>query len=211
MKKVYVVGEAKHYANFINEFEFVDNIEDADIVIFTGGEDVDPSLYGAKRHPETYSNIERDLYEKEMFEKIRPDQLVVGICRGSQFLCVMNGGRLVQHCTKHGIFGTHPILMLQNGMVYEITSTHHQMQYPYNLPNKYYTLVAVSKDFLSLKYEGDLIDSNSIRFNGEPEIVIYHKENMPKCIAIQGHPEYMRKESPIVKYLNNLINHKLEK
>jgi hypothetical protein len=85
------------------------------------------------------------------------------------------------------------------------------MQYPYNLPNKDYTLVAISKSFLSLNYEGDLINSNSIRFNGEPEIVIYHKENMPKCIAIQGHPEYMRKESPIVEYLNNLINHKLEK
>lgn len=123
----------------------------------------------------------------------------------------MNGGRLVQHCTKHGIFGTHPIWILQNRMVYEITSTHHQMQYPYNLPSKDYTLVAISKSFLSLNYEGDLINSNSIRFNGEPEIVIYHKENMPKCIAIQGHPEYMRKESPIVEYLNNLINHKLEK
>lgn len=82
MKKVYVVGEAKNYANFIVGASHVDNIEDAEIVIFTGGEDVDPSLYGEEKHKTTYSNIDRDLYEKEMFEKIQPNQLVVAICRG---------------------------------------------------------------------------------------------------------------------------------
>ena len=82
MKKVYVVGEAKHYADFITGVSLVENIEDADIVVFTGGEDVDPSMYGVKKHPQTYSNLQRDLYEKEMFEKINPNQLVVGICRG---------------------------------------------------------------------------------------------------------------------------------
>lgn len=80
--KVYVVGEQKNYANFLRDFEMVDNIEDAQVVIFTGGEDVDPKLYGAKKHPATYSNPERDKYELEMFKKIKPNQLVVGICRG---------------------------------------------------------------------------------------------------------------------------------
>ena len=70
MKKVYVVGTAKHYADFITNIKHVDNIEEADIVIFTGGEDVDPSLYHEEKHPTTYSNIARDKYEKEMFEKI---------------------------------------------------------------------------------------------------------------------------------------------
>ena len=82
MKKVYVVGDAKHYADFITGVKLVNNIEDANIVLFTGGEDVDPSLYGCEKHYTTYSNIERDLYEKEIFEKINPNQLAVGICRG---------------------------------------------------------------------------------------------------------------------------------
>lgn len=82
MKKVYVVGEAKHYASFITNIKLVDDITTADIVVFTGGEDVDPSLYGATKHPKTYSNLERDLYEKSVFDKINPNQLVVGICRG---------------------------------------------------------------------------------------------------------------------------------
>ena len=54
----------------------------ADIVLFTGGEDVDPSLYGCEKHPTTYSNINRDLEEKAIFEKVKPHQLCLGICRG---------------------------------------------------------------------------------------------------------------------------------
>ena len=110
MKKVYVVGEAKHYASFITNIKLVDDITTADIVVFTGGEDVDPSLYNAEKHPKTYSNLARDLYEKEMFEKIKPHQLVIGICRGSQFLCVMNGGKLIQHVNGHALFSTHEII-----------------------------------------------------------------------------------------------------
>lgn len=208
MKKVYVIGEAKHYADFITGVSLVENIEDADIVVFTGGEDVDPSMYGAKKHPQTYSNLQRDLYEKEMFEKINPNQLVVGICRGSQYLCVLNGGKLVQHCTNHGIFGTHSILC--GDTVYEITSTHHQMQYPFNLDDEDYTLIGISYTRRSLDYEGDSIDGVDIVYKGEPEIVLYHKKGMPRCLAIQGHPEYMRKEAPVVKYLNKLINDNLK-
>lgn len=208
MKKVYVVGEAKHYADFITGVSLVENIEDADIVVFTGGEDVDPSMYGAKKHPQTYSNLQRDLYEKEMFEKINPNQLVVGICRGSQYLCVLNGGKLVQHCTGHGIFGTHSILC--GDTVYEITSTHHQMQYPFNLNDEDYTLIGISYTRRSLSYEGDGISGIDVVYKGEPEIVLYHKKEMPRCLAIQGHPEYMRKEAPVVKYLNKLINDNLK-
>lgn len=82
MKKVYVVGPAKGYAKWLANHVLVDNIEEADIVMFTGGEDVDPSLYGCEKHPTTYSNIKRDLEEKAIFEKVRPDQLCLGICRG---------------------------------------------------------------------------------------------------------------------------------
>lgn len=210
MKKVYVVGEAKHYANFIKDFTLVEDIKDANIVVFTGGEDVDPSLYGENAHYSTYSNLARDLEEKKIFESIQPNQLVVGICRGSQFLCVMNGGKLVQDCDNHGIFGTHPIIDILEDEVYEITSTHHQMQYPYNINPDYFTLQAISYGNRSYYYAGDGILDLNVQNNGEPEIVIYHKPDKPRCIAIQGHPEYMRKEAPIVSYLNNLINKNLK-
>ena len=82
MRKVYVVGPAKQYSKWLHNHELTDNLEEANIVIFTGGEDVDPSLYGCGKHPTTYSNIARDLEEKAVFEKVRSDQLCVGICRG---------------------------------------------------------------------------------------------------------------------------------
>lgn len=82
MKNIYVVGEAKHYADFIEGANLVDTIAEADIVVFTGGEDVTPSLYGAKAHPKSFYNPLRDKEEITMFNKIKPHQLVVGICRG---------------------------------------------------------------------------------------------------------------------------------
>lgn len=82
MIKVYVVGNSKYYASFLTNVELTDDITKAKIVLFTGGEDVDPSLYGKKKHPSTYSNLQRDLYEKEIFSQMRKSQLAVGICRG---------------------------------------------------------------------------------------------------------------------------------
>lgn len=81
-KKIYVVGNQHNYADFINDFVLVNDITKADIVIFTGGEDVDPSLYGCEKHQTTYSNIERDKAEVAEFNKVRSDQLCIGICRG---------------------------------------------------------------------------------------------------------------------------------
>lgn len=208
MKKIFVVGSALDYAGFITDSQLVSNIKEADIVLFTGGEDVSPSLYKTRPHPSTYCNKERDKAEVSVFKKIRPDQLALGICRGSQFLCVMNGGKLVQDCRGHAIYGTHGIT---DGKVeYEITSTHHQMQYPYNLDQKDYTLLFKSSEFRSSGYyDGGNIEYEKISEFGEPEIVLYHKENMPKCLAIQGHPEYMRPNAPVVEMLNNLINETL--
>ena len=95
MKKVFVVGPAKTYSKWINNHELTDNLEEANIVMFTGGEDVDPSLYGCRKHPTTYSNILRDLEEKEIFEKVRTDQLCIGICRGLGIMAHVKHGELL--------------------------------------------------------------------------------------------------------------------
>lgn len=80
--KVYVVGPAWDYANWIKDCEFVRNIEDAQIVFFTGGADVSPSLYGCAKHSTVWDNPRRDKEEVEIFSRIRPDQLAFGTCRG---------------------------------------------------------------------------------------------------------------------------------
>lgn len=81
--KIYVVGGATYYAQFIEGASLVNNLEEADLVLFTGGEDVSPNLYKCRKHSTTHSNPTRDTMEKEIFEKINPNkQVCLGICRG---------------------------------------------------------------------------------------------------------------------------------
>lgn len=114
----------------------------------------------------------------------------------------MNGGLLVQHVNNHAIGRTHGIT--DGNTVYEITSTHHQMQYPYNLNSDDYDLLFVSEQRMSDCYEGDKIQEEKIVEGGEPEIVLYHKEGFPKCLAVQGHPE-MIPGSPVSNMISNLV------
>lgn len=81
-KKIYVVGDAKHYASFINNYELVSRLEDAQYVLFTGGEDVTPFLYEEQAHPSTFYNLKRDMEEQEIFDKMSLSQIAIGICRG---------------------------------------------------------------------------------------------------------------------------------
>lgn len=200
--KIYVVGGANNYVNFIENVQLTDKLEDAQLVVFTGGEDVTPKLYGCKKHRTTCSNLKRDQEEQAIFNKIDPKkQVCYGSCRGSQFLAVMNGGKLIQNVCNHATGFTHGIS--DGSRIYQITSTHHQMQYPFNLKEKDYDLLFTSYGVESDFYEGDGIDPNVV-LGREPEIVLYHKENLPKCLAVQGHPE-MIPDSPVAKMINNLI------
>lgn len=82
MKKIYVVGNWTEYASWIRDSKLVDSVEEADIVLFTGGEDVHPDMYDREMHPRTYANIRRDIQEKSIFDSVREDQMCLGICRG---------------------------------------------------------------------------------------------------------------------------------
>ena len=68
-------------------------------VIFSGGGDLDPGLYGADPHGETEAPKPwRDQAEMRMLEAaLARDMPVLAICRGSQLLNVARGGDLVQH------------------------------------------------------------------------------------------------------------------
>jgi gamma-glutamyl-gamma-aminobutyrate hydrolase PuuD len=198
--KVFVVGGDTSYARWLKDYTLVDKLSEADLVFFTGGEDVTPKLYGCKEHRTTYCNPARDSYEQEIFQNIRPDQGVLGVCRGSQFLCVMNGGKLIQNCNNHAIWGTHQIFS-ETGESYQITSTHHQMAYPFELSNDDYEILFYA-NHRSTIYEGDGIDPEKVI--KEPEIVLYHKINKPVCLGIQGHPEMMT-HTELHDMLNDLI------
>jgi putative glutamine amidotransferase len=68
-------------------------------VIFSGGGDLDPGLYGAEAHAETDTPKPwRDEPELRLLQAaLERDMPVLAICRGSQLLNVARGGDLVQH------------------------------------------------------------------------------------------------------------------
>jgi GMP synthase-like glutamine amidotransferase len=204
-KKVYVIGNMKHYQRFIFDSELISTLKEADIVLFTGGEDITPSLYGKNKNYKTYNNRKRDELETSLFEAaLKYNIPMLGICRGSQFLTTMAGGEIVQHVDGHGMSGTHDFVT-QDGDIYPITSTHHQMMMPFNMNEDDFSVIASSLITLSGTYEGSNADEQ-YEMPSEPEIVFYPKI---KALAIQGHPEDMNNDSPTVIYINELINNLL--
>lgn len=198
-KKIFVVGNATHYTNWINNHEVVDNPEKADILFFTGGEDVTPLLYGEEIGSYTHCNLDRDHRELLIFNKY-PDKFKIGVCRGFQFLTVASGGKMIQHVTGHT--QTHYITDIFTNKRYLMTSTHHQMAYPFDIEHE---LIAVSSENRSKVYlGGNDLNIKLPKYFAEPEIAYYPKT---KSLGIQGHPEMFANNNPEVKdYLNGLIN-----
>jgi putative glutamine amidotransferase len=98
-----------------------ETLDAVDGLIFSGGVDIDPDLYGQDPHPETSGvHPERDRAELTLLEAaLARDMPVLAICRGSQVLNIARGGDLVQHLPdivgdekhKHtpGTFADHPV------------------------------------------------------------------------------------------------------
>lgn len=174
------------------------------ILIFLGGEDVDPEIYGEVRGKFTGCNRKRDDKEYHKFytpSLLSPNVLKLGICRGSQFLTVANGGRLIQHVTNHT--SSHDI-ETKEGHTILVTSTHHQMLYPFDINENNYEIIAWSKFFRSTTYlNGENKEINLHEDFVEPEIVYYKKYN---SLAVQGHPEFNTAGEDFQDYVLNLID-----
>lgn len=82
-----------------------------DGLLVTGGVDVDPSLYGQERHPETVgTDIVADRWEIELINAAqRSGTPTLAICRGAQLVNVAAGGTLNQHLGDDDAVGPHGI------------------------------------------------------------------------------------------------------
>lgn len=83
--------------------KIVHSVEEAltkDLLIFTGGADVDPSLYG-QANLYSGSTISRDFFERRvLYAAIGAHKKILGICRGHQLINVCLGGTLIQDIGK---------------------------------------------------------------------------------------------------------------
>jgi putative glutamine amidotransferase len=76
-----------------------DLVDLLDGIVFVGGDDVAPELYGADRHVRTGPRHERrDAVELALMRcALERDLPLLAICRGFQLLNVAHGGSLIQH------------------------------------------------------------------------------------------------------------------
>lgn len=191
-KSVFIVNGDHDYRSMFADRGWVETnvLQEADLVLFTGGEDVSPSLYGERTHPRTWANANRDKHETSIYKKaLELGVPMVGICRGGQFLNVMNGGKMWQHVENHGISGTHPANV--TGFIGNIgvTSTHHQMMIPNNDVEH---IVLITAQLLGKKERmGDGGIGIITRYPGvgeEDVESVYYPETHSLCF--QPHPEF---------------------
>jgi hypothetical protein len=178
VRKIYIVGDGEFNANWM-EGKRVKEMDASDLVVFTGGEDINPALYNRKPNIHTHFNEDRDKHEVAAFHQaLSLNKKVIGICRGAQLLCAMAGGILVQD-------QSHPYLhkmSTKNGEVW-VTSAHHQRQYPWSIE---FELIGWCND-LSFWSDGENMQDD-LKGKPEVEVAIYPKIN---ALAIQSHPEWV--------------------
>lgn len=168
----YVAVMAMFIEHGFESFSISDpDIGKPDVIVFTGGADVSPYLYGEENISSSCDPI-RDEYERQVYEKFSELGVpMVGICRGGQFLNVMNGGKMLQHISGHS-YRDAPVRKFwpESDEVHIVREDHHQGILP----------VMGAKIVLR-----DVSDGN---------IEACHYEKT-KSFCFQGHPEWGHKET----------------
>lgn len=186
---------------FPKPYCIVETTDEADIVVFTGGPDVNPEIYQHQKHPTTSVSLSRDTADRNIYAEAKELSLpMLGICRGAQFLCVMAGGTLIQN--QSNLLGSHVLQTFTKKSILT-TSDHHQAQYPWNLPKDTWDLLGwtenLSEAHIGWKFGHGFKEvvicqgkhaSNPFQGKDLPEIEDAYYRNI-NALAIQSHPEWL--------------------
>ena len=175
-------------------WDIVYDMNEADLVQFVGGADVSPSLYGQRTHPTTQPNAGRDDREVVLYNQALALGIpMAGICRGGQFLNVMNGGSMHQHVDNHDR-GSHLAYLTGASLPITVTSTHHQMMEP-NWEDA--TVLMSAKESTFKRRMSNLDSATNVEYvinmnsssatYGDVEAVYYEGTH---SLCFQAHPEY---------------------
>ncbi|MCX7930089.1 MAG: gamma-glutamyl-gamma-aminobutyrate hydrolase family protein [Chlorobi bacterium] len=173
-------------------------------IVFTGGADLDPVLYGAEEYRSLCGVIERDRddFELALFEHARRRSMpILGICRGLQLINVACGGSLIAdipsqitsaiHHEKMGKHDSEHAVEIEGGTVLSkilrtwdgmVNSAHHQ----------------------AVERLGEGLTSAARSEDGIVEAITWqHPDTTGFMVAVQWHPERMRERdvSPLARKL----------
>lgn len=142
--------------------------QDPDLIVFTGGSDVSPYIYGEEPDGARGCDPVRDEFEKSVYEAHVGRVPMVGICRGGQLLNVLNGGKMIQHL---GETVSGDVLMYDEVKrnVFKVRVDHHQGM--------------ISEDYtMPIGWAEDDFEDQF------PDYAIWYEETQSLCF--QPHPEW---------------------
>ena len=199
---IYSGAHPFHLLEGVNDVVVIDDIafpfQPGDILIVWGGADISPALY--KKGRSSMGNgspvpCHRDIIEWGLMQNAKENKIpIIGVCRGAQMLCALEGGHLIQHVDNHG--GTH--LVHTDLGDFHTNSIHHQMMVPVGT----YELLAWtdtrSGRYFDVDDQGEDVILGSHPENKDPEYIFYPEI---KGFAIQWHPEMMPAGTAATQYL----------
>lgn len=173
-------------------------LDAVDGIVFSGGEDIDPSLYGDRPDMRCWTlTPERDHFELKLLEEaLNLRKPVLAICRGMQLLNVYFGGTLykdlsdVEHAMQVHQFNKGPRWYL----AHRVKLTHPFLQ------NMYHTeeIETNSYHHQAVKQTGKGLHIAAVAEDGLIESLVH--PDYPNVLAIQWHPETMA-----VKFSQGLV------
>jgi putative glutamine amidotransferase len=187
---------------YINSELAMEMVQLCDGIIISGGEDVDPSLYGQDPHPQLGPTIpQRDVVEIALVHYALEHNIpLLGICRGLQIINVALGGTLIQDIPSQV---KEPIKHTQ--IVDRSRDTHWVMV---SKDSKLYEMMGTDRIRVnSLHHQALDILSNDLRIvaqssDGIIEAVEYTRYPTTFTVGVQWHPESMVKTN---KQMNHLF------
>lgn len=204
MKLVSALFESHDPFAMFDKVEVVNTPEELDtgVLLLHGGEDISPTIYNHKvsRYCNATDKLSnRDIKELALIKRaVELDMPIIGICRGAQLLCAVDGGHLVQDILGH----THKhLVQTPEGLSLGYSnSAHHQMMQP-RKSNTNIVLGEVAGTIHGFDQHDKLRE-----YPSAIEVVYFGKLN---ALAIQGHPEWMKPTDEFVLNLKKLIKEHL--
>lgn len=160
-------------------------IEDLDLLILPGGEDVYPLRYGEAPEINTgLPNMGYEFFDAIVLpEYIKRKVPIFGICRGLQTLNVMFGGSLIQHIYEPTSNSSirwehvHDVIDTRTNQRFSVNSLHHQ------------AINVVAEDFEVL-LRGKSVNHKDVKKERDLQIEAIKHKSLP-ILAVQFHPEEM--------------------